>query len=120
MGRGLGDLQQKCLIMGYENYLDANRRYSDLTAPEIIRDIMGIDTDHPGNRWSGWHKKKGEDLRMGRNFEQTREYKSARASVSICIRRLEERGLVERKRKEIWLTEEGLRSAATLCEMFSE
>jgi hypothetical protein len=119
MGRGLSQLQKKILLMAYENRTQKARHQGvDLRYPDVLREWWG---------WEpvGWRWEKGERCdASSRHFSKQqigeRQYRSAEASLSRAVRRLEERGLVYRSRilghGVIDLTEEGMQAAANFRE----
>ena len=115
MGRGLSELQKTILLMAYGHRGDGHG--VELRYPEVLRECWGWE---PVRR--GW----GEGRRSSpvrRHFSKAeigeREYRSAQASLSRAVRRLEERGLVERGRLfghgVLDLTERGVQVAEGLA-----
>ena len=114
MGRGLSPEQRKILAVAAGAPQPGTPPGVDL----LIRDA--IEACYPDLRY--WRDSKGKPPCVGRDCwrEQTPELKRAKAAVSRAVKRLEERGLLERKVATysrwagLTLTEEGRRQAKLL------
>ena len=89
MGRGLSQKQQNVLVLALEKRRDDPDRNVDLYCAEMLHHLWGFP-----------YKFGRREFGHGQNFDQDqigrRPYRSARASLSRSLRRLEDRGLVER------------------------
>lgn len=111
MGRGLSDLQRSILVLALRNRTerleraprDANYARGvwsiDLYDAEVLHHLYGWPLS---NRGLGWRPRKEEQRpTFGQSFSMAevgeRRYRSAMSSLSRAVKRLEARGLVERR-----------------------
>jgi hypothetical protein len=113
MARGLSQLQRQILALAYRNRCERLERAAtldpeshqyrvltrgvgsvDLYHAEALRDIFGWPVRSFSWRWDGGRPTWGQNFSKRRIGE--RRYRSGQASLSRAVRRLEERGLVER------------------------
>ena len=131
MGRGLSELQRAILALAYRNRLDRLEHaktgdevytrgvYSiDLYYAEVLREHFGWEV-----RGYSWRPERESRPCWGQSFSMReigeRRYRSAQASLSRAVLRLEARGLVERRHHYLAgldLTERGVDVARSLAE----
>ena len=129
MGRGLSRLQTCILRVAYENRVAEKRnpasRGADVYSPEILVEYFGWRPRRGAARVKGEARRREVRRHPARNwFAQAgiepRAYGDAHTSLSRAMLRLEQRGLIKRRRGALagWrggqLTPEGLAAAAAL------